>query len=619
MSQPLNHSLSSSDTMSTVVARMGRKSSTPRRSDSVAVTSSISPTAPRNPAARSTRSTGQATHFKPLEGAPPVQRTRRPSAKAAAAQQVVTMSPTATKSHTTVTPKKRSASSSAATNKTTARPAKRARASPTPEPEDEEAPDRQSSDDDNDGDDSEHEQEGTGANSPPARKRAQRTAHLPLPSPAATPPKRILVASPSKFAPKVPSPLKPKQRRTAPISSDDDRPDGDLTATALYNLENVFSSTPASSSTPTTATTPRKSVTSTPRTTPSRSSSISKATPGSSSRSSSRIQHLPPAVVDIKNAPASLRSRLVGFHMEDEGYGVCKAASPTRGNDSASETGSDAGASDDDVEEQLMAQRRRDAKGKGRMMMVENEHLDGADSPAMRDSFALLDGHDDEDAEMDLSLPIPPPPFSADLALDEEDDDADVSQSTPRASTSAATASPAKRHPLLPSVPDKSYLASPLRKHILSSLAVLSGARFPLPATLPEASTCDSIMGLPCMTGGYDGWERPLRSALDECVKKGMGNAVMLLGPRGIGKTMVSHGSFACCVLGAHFGLFSLAARRTLTQASLARSWLGCLCHCALVGSRPHDGPLGDAKHRGPARGARFRFKRRQRRRGRRW
>ncbi|GAA5986486.1 hypothetical protein JCM10908_003771 [Rhodotorula pacifica] len=538
--------------MASVVARM-RKRSTPSSPSSTITSTTGNPLAQR-----STRSTGQAPHYIPLEGAPPPARKPRRVATTMRDAEVVAITKTSSRKSSSArgaaakqkTPTKRSKSAKTATE----RPVKRKRPSlPTPEPE--------SSDEDNDGkdeqmadsssaSDSEQDVEQSllrsrsitkkQADTPPARKRAQRTAVLPLslPSPASTPTKHrsMSVESGTKFAPKVPSPLKPKQRRTAPGSSDLEDDEEEEGTAAIAAEEDIFGPV-ASSSTSTAATTPRKSAASTAKTTPTRSASR-RNTPASSSRSSSRIQHLPPAVVDIKNAPASLRSRLVGFHMEDEGYRPSKKRGTSSKGDDEEEDEDEAvssGAEDHLYEEEEEErQKRRKEKGKGRMMDEDEEDLvpEQASLPKPLSFGAALDSEDDdeEDEEMQFSLPTPPSQFSLPEPSSSQQQ---APSAVPRSALTNA------RHPLVPSASKKAYLSSPLRAHLLSSLAVLSGSQLPLPRTLPDPQTQDSILGLPCLEGGYDEWERPLRSALEECVTKGMGNAVMLLGPRGVGKTML--------------------------------------------------------------------------------
>ncbi|KWU47557.1 hypothetical protein RHOSPDRAFT_24035 [Rhodotorula sp. JG-1b] len=523
--------------MATVVARM-QKRTTPRSPAAAAVTDDSS----RNPAARSTRSSGNAPHYIPLVGAPPPpRRTARATKEKTVVAAITTTRKSTRSSKAATTPTKRTATLTA-----TAPPSKRKRASlPTPEPEsdDQEMAASHSAEEDSDDDDGELVGTSASSSTPPARKRAQRTAVLPLPSPASTPSKNrsVSVDSTSKSAPKLSSPLKPKPRRSAPASSDlDDDEQEDATEHGARvneaDEEDLFG--PVASSSATEVTTPRKS-SSTPKITPTRSASRRSKTPASSSsRSSSRIQHLPPAVVDIKNAPASLRSRLVGFHMEDEGYRSAK----TRNDDGDEQEDEDSSASESELagEEEARRQERRKAKGKDRMMDEDEADVVLPVLPRPSASGGLnLGEHEQEEEEEDLALPTPPPQFSFQETV--------VSSSEPTLTTTA-TARPdlrtVRRHPLTAATPNQTYLSSPLRAHLLSSLAVLSGSRLPsLPHTLssddePRAPQV-TIVGLPCLEGGYDEWERPLRSALEECVTKGMGNAVMLLGPRGVGKTML--------------------------------------------------------------------------------
>ncbi|EGU12890.1 Origin recognition complex subunit 4 [Rhodotorula toruloides ATCC 204091] len=112
-------------------------------------------------------------------------------------------------------------------------------------------------------------------------------------------------------------------------------------------------------------------------------------------------------------------------------------------------------------------------------------------------------------------------------------------------SASASTATASAAHPLIPIAPNTSYLSSPLRTQILTLLSTLSGSRLPGPFPSTISSSASSILSLPYLEGGYDEWERPLRASLEECVLKGMGNAVMLLGPRGSGKTMLINRTLA--------------------------------------------------------------------------
>ncbi|GAA6031209.1 hypothetical protein JCM8097_004062 [Rhodosporidiobolus ruineniae] len=335
-----------------------------------------------------------------------------------------------------------------------------------------------------DDDEDESEEDMIVKKEPPARKRATRTKTLPLPpSPVKTPTK-----------PKVSSPLKKVARRVAASVSDSEQEqeDQEMDEAEVEPEKEVEQSEPEEEDeialipTPPASSTPRKTPAkktasrSTPASTPSR-SSRSASTTVTPSRSSHRIQRLPASVADIENAPANLRNRLVGFHMEDEGYGK-------QVQDEDEE-------SDEEEEDEEVVMRRRAAKGKGRAT------------------------EDDEEEQEDASM--------ADVEQDE----------LPLPSLSVL--------PTPPSSPASSaYLASPLHTHLTSALAVLSGQRLPRPALAKDAQTTlppreVGVTKFPYLEGGYDEWERPLRGALDEVVTKGMGNAVMLLGPRGVGKTMI--------------------------------------------------------------------------------
>ena len=440
---------------------------------------------------RSTRSSGKPDHYKPLEGAPTETPSRRKPAASPSKRQRVVESDTDSESDAPVerrTPVKRTPTKrTAASSKPSATQAPEVQLpSPAPEPEHVVA---DSEEDDVDAQapvarvapsDSEDERVPT-ALSPPARERAQRIAVLPLPSTTAS-----VTSTPSKAratstsAPRTVTPLKKRARREA-VESDAD--------------EDVFGPVASSSS-------PTKSAARTPATTPRRSASKT-VTP---SRSSSRIQRLPASVAEIANAPANLRSRLVGFHMEDDGYGaeVLRAQEDER--DSDDEEGEVE--QEQAVEEvEVEAARRRAEKGKGRALMTEE------DERVEDDEMLGADDHDDDD----LILPEPPSHFHQ----------------------------AAQPMPSFPSaLTDSSYLSSPLGTHLASTLALLTGARLPRPFLAPDAASTlpprdAGLLGSPYLEGGFDEWERPLRSALDECVTKGMGNAVMLLGPRGVGKTMV--------------------------------------------------------------------------------
>ncbi|GAA6051251.1 hypothetical protein JCM3770_005896 [Rhodotorula araucariae] len=431
---------------------------------------------------RSTRSSGKADHFQPLEGAPetkkPVSHAKAPPRRQKAiihkhgdddSEEEIVMTrgrAAANRTPTKAPPVRRTSVKKGSASRL-----------PSPSPEAEEAIAESTAEDADGQETAAIEVDERAAPSPPSRKRAQRVAQLPLPpSPALSTPSKKRAASVVSSTIKTVTPIKKRARREA-IATDIE--------------EDVFGPVPSTSS----SSTPRKDASTTPATTPSRPSSKT-VTP---SRSSSRIQRLPPSALEIANAPASLRSRLVGFHMEDEGYGVEPMQEKAQSEERESE--------DDEVEEdEEEGARRRAAKGKGKArMMDEDEQAEDVEMATVG-----------QEAVDDFAFSLDPPRAH-------------------RASTPATQ--------LLPAA-NPSYLSSPLGTHLASTLALLSGARLPRPflasnakSTLPPRSA--RMLDLPYLEGGYDEWERPLRSALDECVTKGMGNAVMLLGPRGVGKTII--------------------------------------------------------------------------------
>ncbi|GAA5894431.1 hypothetical protein JCM8208_006236 [Rhodotorula glutinis] len=437
---------------------------------------------------RSTRSSGKPDHYKPLEGAPTETPSRRKPAPSPSKRQRVVETDSDSDAESVVvrrtpvkrTPTKRSASSSKAS---ATKATKVQLPSPAPEPEqvvaDSEDDEVAQAPVDRDAPSESEAERAPTILSPPPRERAQRIAVLPLPSTSTS-----VTNTPSKArstpAPRTVTPLKKRTRREA-VESDAD--------------EAVFG--PVAS---TSTSTPTKGAASTPATTPRRSPSKT-VTP---SRSSSRIQRLPASVAEIANAPANLRSRLVGFHMEDDGYGaeVLRAQAEEGDSDEGEQVEQEEAVEEDEVE----AARRRAEKGKGRaLMMEEDEQVD--------DNEMLTVGEQDDD---DLTLPEPPSHFHQG----------------------------AQAMPSFLLATDSSYPSSPLGTHLASTLALLTGARLPrtflaldAESTLPPRDV--GLLGLPYLEGGFDEWERPLRSALDECVTKGMGNAVMLLGARGVGKTML--------------------------------------------------------------------------------
>ncbi|GAA5970567.1 hypothetical protein JCM11641_007354 [Rhodosporidiobolus odoratus] len=333
------------------------------------------------------------------------------------------------------------------------------------------------------------------AATPPARKGATRITNLDLipdsspitssstalPSPKSTPQKRTLAAiSPNK--PKISSPLKKQARRAAVSDSEEETVEADEQENEPMlqaEVDQAEEAQAAEEDELILLPTPRKSISTTPTSTPTR-PRLSSITP---TRSSSRIQRLPASVADIANAPASLRNRLVGFHMEDEGYGL------NAGEEEESEE-------DEDEQDEAELARRRREKGKGKAV-EQDEDVE----------MSLMGGEVEPEVEQQLALPA-----------------------LPLSSVSPSTSS--------------AYSSSPLHLHLTTALSVLSGARLPRPTLVKDATSTlppkeVGVMNFPYLEGGYDEWERPLRGALEEVVRKGMGNAVMLLGPRGVGKTMI--------------------------------------------------------------------------------
>ncbi|GAA5994253.1 origin recognition complex subunit 4 [Rhodotorula paludigena] len=428
--------------------------------------------------ARSTRSSGTADYFQPIDGAP------EPNRKAASRK------PARTRYHDSddsssgeeviVKPSRRAAPSKQAVTPSKKRaPARgksqgKARQLPSPSPE--------VKDEDEDDEDEDEVEQMLVPSKPPARQRAKRVADI---STAPDTPSKKRAAPPAVSSPVVLTPSAKRVRREVSAMVDDEADEPPEADASMQ--EDVFGPV-ASSSTPSKA-----STSSTRLTTPSRSSSSTKVTP---SRSSSRIQRLPANQEEIANAPASLRSRLVGFHMDDEGYGE-RVVEELRGEQEEQEMSEEVDVEADEAE----LARRRAAKGKGKARMME------------------------EDEEVDMAHEADEAPLHA-FSLE---------QQVPPPTTSTA--------PLLAASND-SYLKSPIHAHLSSALGILSGARLPRPRLAPTATSTlpprdAGLLKLSYLEGGYDEWERPLRSALDECVTKGMGNAVMLLGPRGVGKTMI--------------------------------------------------------------------------------
>ncbi|GAA5870074.1 hypothetical protein JCM8547_001454 [Rhodosporidiobolus lusitaniae] len=466
--------------MSTVVSRMrGRPASAASRG---------TPISPSDPSARSTRSSGKADHYQPLDGAPmpstiKAKKSTPKSAPRPEKRYVESSSEdegansgddykSTIKNGKEAAPKTREAAPPAKKAKKTVSsqlpsPARSTASTSAPSPSPSSSRQHHTAGDSDDVEDTVVAAPAKLA-SPPKRTSATRITMLPL-SPIKTPTK-----------PKNSSPLKKVVRRGAAASEseqedeeEEQNEDADMPDEAAA-AEEQQDNLPLGRST-----TPRKTpvkASRTPTSTPKRPRTTS-VTP---SRSSLRSQRLPPSQADVANAPPSLRNRLVGFHMEDEGYGAGNIAGESES---------------EEEEEEDEVRRKRAAKGKSRAVdqdADEDEVMAEAEEPSFLDS----------------SLPVLP---------------------TPPSSPSSS-----------------SYLTSPLHLHLSSTLSLLSGQRFPCPFLAPEATSTlpprddpNGVMGFPCLEGGFDEWERPLRSALEEVVCKGMGNAVMLLGPRGVGKTMI--------------------------------------------------------------------------------
>lgn len=87
---------------------------------------------------------------------------------------------------------------------------------------------------------------------------------------------------------------------------------------------------------------------------------------------------------------------------------------------------------------------------------------------------------------------------------------------------------------------------SPQHLHLLlrRCLSVLSGASLPVPCSSTSSNSKGKgkagLMDFPYLEGGYQKWEQPMRYALKSVVEEGVGNCLVLLGPRGVGKSMVS-------------------------------------------------------------------------------
>ena len=188
--------------------------------------------------------------------------------------------------------------------------------------------------------------------------------------------------------------------------------------------------------------------------------------------------------------------------MEDEGYGVNV--------ENKEESESEVEEKEEGEEETI--EKRRIAKGKGRAIEVEEPEQamdeDEEDPFVDSESRPLL-------PDEDYTLPTPP-----------------STNATPEVIASTQSS-------------DSTYPSSYLYTHLHRQLSILTGAALPETRLSPEATSPKfdkgkGVMGYPFLEGGYSEWEKPLRGCLNEVVTRGMGNAVVLLGPRGVGKTMVS-------------------------------------------------------------------------------
>lgn len=117
---------------------------------------------------------------------------------------------------------------------------------------------------------------------------------------------------------------------------------------------------------------------------------------------------------------------------------------------------------------------------------------------------------------------------------DEDDSDLEIegqpSVSTPTASRIQLQDDPNKRWY------DPQHLSLVLR----SITSVLNGSRLPSAPTDTAEFDERNVLAHPYLPGGYQKWEQPMRYAMKAVVEEGTGNCLILLGPRGVGKTMVS-------------------------------------------------------------------------------
>ncbi|GAA5892507.1 uncharacterized protein JCM6883_007382 [Sporobolomyces salmoneus] len=493
--QPRNKPTRTSSTTSPATAP---KNSSPSSTRSTRSTSSTSTST------RSTRSSGQATHYQALVGAPssttPSKGKKQPTSRKTVIKQEEQEEEEESEDElmlqsVTTPTKKRKVTSKSSYLPSPAR-----------------SRDQFDSDEEDDSSSGDEAQVEKMLIDSPKRKRAAATATKPqLLTPESTPSKkRSLSSSASTSRPINSSPLKqsttPSKRRASAVLSDSDEQEPE---------ENEEETKKRKPSTP--RKTPSKPTTQTPKVTPTKvtptSTRISRSTSSTPSRSSLRKQRLPPNLSEIKNAPAELRNRLVGYHMEDEGYGV------------AVETQDDTQEEEEEQESESEETREKRRKEKGKSRAIEEEEAtlgQGGDAAMVEqeedetDPFLVSSSSNQPSASTeDYSLPIPPSIYTTSVST-----------------TSTSTLNP-------------DYPSSFLHKHLSRQLSILTGASLP-EARLDPSATVPSfdrskggVMGYPFLAAEYEEWEKPMRQTLNEVVTRGMGNAIVLLGPRGVGKTML--------------------------------------------------------------------------------
>lgn len=328
-----------------------------------------------------------------------------------------------------------------------------------------------------------------------------------LPTPTSTPNKRSRTttsttpaSSPSKGSAKARgkmTPTRPAQRRTREPSPSRSSRAG--STTSLLVDEGDESSEDEMTLQPTKTPSPKKNL----------NQNRLLGSSSSSRRSSARAQLLPISQADIAATPSNLRSRLVGFHQEDEGYGV----SPTTAD-----------------------------KGKGRAVSEEIEV----------EQAAMLDD--------------------------------------------ATTSNEGRRL----------YSASSLSSLYSSIGSVLNGWTLPSPMTPAQPFDTTDVMAHPFLEGDYKEWERPIRYAMKGVVKDGVGNCLIMLGPRGVGKTMVSF-DWSGPVVERHADKVSCTARGTDHGSPRTDLWQGLVHSCSSQRSRAHDGSTSSSRHRSTAQESRLR------------